>query len=349
MNALTTAFSPPAWCANRYAVYIATPPWDSTNVPSSGWVDPSFTKCIPSQYSTTYPSFSPGICPYPMTVVASESNVSGRRTVWTGRCCQSGFTTPDINPDFFCTSAVTAPISLLVIPNITTTDIYTTLPDVRSIQHDQVTVFWEQSDLSLFPRQAAAEYASIMGLSWAPALTFDAATTNPAPTTSTAAPTAASTGPIAQPTLPPVTADTSSTIVSSRPTASSSAAPATTTIKLNMASHQHENPKGLLRDDDSQLELAIQLFTERSIQLALAYTSQQQLGRYPSAKVPPAPKLVPGLDRALHCYTFHVTRRRKCRHTSSSFWEGSHVDWGCVEDRVNWQQRVSPCDRKLYA
>lgn len=88
MDALTTVFSPPAWCANRYAVYIATPPWDSTNVPSSGWVDPSFTLCIPSQYSTTYPSFSPGICPHPMTVVASESNVSGRRTIWTGRCCQ---------------------------------------------------------------------------------------------------------------------------------------------------------------------------------------------------------------------------------------------------------------------
>ena len=88
MNALTTVYTPPAWCADRYAVFIATPPWDSTNVPSSGWVDPSFTKCIPSQYSSTYPSFSPGICPQPMTIVASESNVSGRRTVWTGRCCQ---------------------------------------------------------------------------------------------------------------------------------------------------------------------------------------------------------------------------------------------------------------------
>ncbi|KAJ1328240.1 hypothetical protein MN608_07576 [Microdochium nivale] len=236
MNALTTIFSPPASCANRYAVYIATPPWDSTNVPSSGWVDPSFTDCIPSQYSTTYPSFSPGICPHPMTVVASESNISGRRTVWTGRCCQSGFTIPDINPDYFCTSAVTSPLTLLVIPNITTADIYTTLPGVRSIQHDQVTVLWEQDDLSLFPRPIAAEYASMMGLSWAPALTFDVATTNPAPTTTDTEPTTASTRPVVQPTLPLVTTAASSVGLVTLNTLTSSSA-STTAVSLSPTSH----------------------------------------------------------------------------------------------------------------
>ena len=126
----------------------------------------------------------------------------------------SGFTTPDINPDFFCTSAVTAPIPLLLIPAITTTDIYTTLPGVKSIQHDQVTVLWEETDLSVLPRQVAGQYASMMGLTGVPALTVDIAATNP-PTTSADTPSPSpSIGPSSTPPLPPAITSTSSSSIS---------------------------------------------------------------------------------------------------------------------------------------
>ena len=55
----------------------------------------------------------------------------------------------------------------LLDPNISTADIYTTLSDVW-IEHDQVTVQWEEKDLALFPSSVAAHYASIMGKPPAP-------------------------------------------------------------------------------------------------------------------------------------------------------------------------------------
>lgn len=89
---LTTVYTPPASCSNRYAVFIAGPLSTSTMPPSSGWIDPSFTECIPTEYQTPYPTFSPGICPDPMGVVAHTSNEEEQRTIWTGRCCErSGF------------------------------------------------------------------------------------------------------------------------------------------------------------------------------------------------------------------------------------------------------------------
>ncbi|KAH7028182.1 uncharacterized protein B0I36DRAFT_328767, partial [Microdochium trichocladiopsis] len=160
-----------------------------------------------------------------MTIVASESNISGGRTIWTGRCCQSGFTVPDTNPDFFCTSTVTAPIALLVIPDITTADVYTTLPDVKSIQHDQVTVLWEEQDLSLLPRPVAGFYASLMGLDWAPALTVDIAATNPALTSTTGASLPPSTGQNISPTLPPLTTDVSTSSTPVQTSSSSNTVP----------------------------------------------------------------------------------------------------------------------------
>lgn len=90
--ALTTVFTPPPFCSDRYAVFIGTPTpvggLPSTNTPSSGWIDPSFSTCNPPQYTNAYPTFSPGVCPSGMTIVASSSNVDGAKTVWTGACCE---------------------------------------------------------------------------------------------------------------------------------------------------------------------------------------------------------------------------------------------------------------------
>ncbi|KAI1338867.1 hypothetical protein F5Y15DRAFT_416630 [Xylariaceae sp. FL0016] len=167
MQALSTVFTPPTWCANRFAVYIATDEprvGTSTVVPSSGWIDPSFTKCVPSQYTAIYPTFSPGVCPHQMTIVSSTRNVDRGKTIWTGGCCQSGFATIAADPEYICTSIVTTPMVFLLIPNISTADVYTTLSTSLSIQHDMLTVQWEQSDLNVFPREVATHYASMMGI-----------------------------------------------------------------------------------------------------------------------------------------------------------------------------------------
>lgn len=104
MQALTTVYTPQALCADRFAVFIAGTPSTSTIPPSSGWVDPSFTECIPTEYQTPYPTFSPGVCPDHMSLVAHTSNMTDRRTVWTGICCQRSaaaetFTTAESIPN----------------------------------------------------------------------------------------------------------------------------------------------------------------------------------------------------------------------------------------------------------
>ena len=52
-------------------------------------------------------------------------------------------------------------MAFLLDPNITSTDIYTTLSSLW-IEHDQVTVQWEQSDLPGLPTGVATLYESIM-------------------------------------------------------------------------------------------------------------------------------------------------------------------------------------------
>ncbi|KAI1843747.1 hypothetical protein JX266_010006 [Neoarthrinium moseri] len=167
LAALTTVFTPPPSCAGRYAVFIGSPtPIGgalSTNTPSSGWIDPSFSSCVPPEYTNTYPTFSPGVCPSGMSIISSASDVQGSRTVWTGACCQSGFETMEIDPRYICTSSVTTPMGFLLDPNISTTDIYTTMSNLQ-IEHDQLMVVWEESDLAALPTNVAVQYASIMGV-----------------------------------------------------------------------------------------------------------------------------------------------------------------------------------------
>ncbi|KAK9775357.1 putative Ig-like domain-containing protein [Seiridium cardinale] len=162
LAALTTVFTPPPLCADRYAVFVGSPTpiggSPSTYTPSSGWIDPSFTTCNPPQYTNTYPTFSPGVCPAGMNIVASTSDIDGTRTVWTGACCERL-----LDPQYLCTSSVTTPMGFLLDPNISTADIYTTMSNLY-VEHDQLTVLWEETDLPILPASVAAQYASIMGV-----------------------------------------------------------------------------------------------------------------------------------------------------------------------------------------
>lgn len=89
MAALTTLYTHSSWCSNRFAVFIdGHAPGTSIIPPSSGWIDPSFTKCIPTQYTTAYPTFSPGVCPAHMGIVDIEVESDSGTTIYTATCCQ---------------------------------------------------------------------------------------------------------------------------------------------------------------------------------------------------------------------------------------------------------------------
>lgn len=91
----------------------------------------------------------------------------------------SGFS-PISTGDYLCTSAITTPMSFLIDPDVSTADVYTTLPPDQQIyiEHDQLTVQWEASDLELFPEHVASTYAAMMGITPAPPrLTSSASTT----------------------------------------------------------------------------------------------------------------------------------------------------------------------------
>ncbi|OTA62235.1 hypothetical protein K449DRAFT_433891 [Hypoxylon sp. EC38] len=165
MQPLTTIFTAPPWCLDRFAVYVDNNPFHSSTLsPSRGWADPSFSRCVPSQYTDRLQTLSPGVCPDYMTIARNLSHIDGAKTIWMGGCCQSGFS--DMW-GYFCTSSVTTPMGFLLLPNITTADIYTIMSNMW-VEHDQITVAWQETDLDLFPEEVAAKYASIMGIAFTP-------------------------------------------------------------------------------------------------------------------------------------------------------------------------------------
>ncbi|KAI0906038.1 hypothetical protein F4823DRAFT_631951 [Ustulina deusta] len=165
MAALTTLFTPASWCSDRFAVFVDDhAPGTSIIPPSSGWVDPSFTKCIPMQYTTAYPTFSPGVCPVHMQIVKHTFDIHDEP----GIDHVSGFSPMSIDPQYMCTSTITSPMPFLLDPEISTADVYTTLAPELWIEHDQVTVQWEPSDLKLFPVGVASQYKLMMGITAQP-------------------------------------------------------------------------------------------------------------------------------------------------------------------------------------
>ncbi|KAI1652479.1 hypothetical protein F4813DRAFT_394644 [Daldinia decipiens] len=110
---------------------------------------------------------------------------------------------------YFCTSTVTTPMAFLLLPNITTTDIYTTLSDMW-IEHGQITVGWQEADLKDFPKEIITNYESIMGITLATATdeSSSSTTTTHSGSGRTLNTVAASTSTIAAPTLTVIPIDT---------------------------------------------------------------------------------------------------------------------------------------------
>ncbi|KAI0548188.1 hypothetical protein F4679DRAFT_551558 [Xylaria curta] len=119
----------------------------------------------------------------------------------------SGFSPARIDSGFLCTSSITTPMAFLLDPNISTADVYTTLPPKLRIEHDQMTVQWEPTDLELFPVVVASEYARLMGIT-APPSTDNVATktnTEVSPSTTTPKFTTVPTWPTSTPNIPVTT------------------------------------------------------------------------------------------------------------------------------------------------
>ncbi|KAI0536402.1 hypothetical protein GGR58DRAFT_514630 [Xylaria digitata] len=203
MVALTTLFTPAHWCSNRFVIFIDYhAPATSTIPPSSGWIDPSFTKCIPTQYTTAYPVFSPGICPLHMEIVGHTFDIHDKPGIDGTR----GFTPMSIDPEYLCTSSITTPMAFLLDPDVSTADVYTTLTPTLWIEHDQVTVQWEVSDLQLFPVGVASQYKLMMGIT-APPATDDAASKTTELTASATKPIQTTAPVLATPTPQPTASD----------------------------------------------------------------------------------------------------------------------------------------------
>ncbi|TGJ83774.1 hypothetical protein E0Z10_g4986 [Xylaria hypoxylon] len=166
MAALTTLFTPASWCSDRFVVFIDDHALATSIIPpSSGWIDPSFTECIPTQYTTPYPTFSPGVCPVYMQIVKHTFDIHDESGIDDTR----GFTPMSIDPEYLCTSSITSPMAFLLDPDVSTADVYTTLTPGLWIEHDQVTVQWELSDLELFPANVASQYKLMMDITAPPA------------------------------------------------------------------------------------------------------------------------------------------------------------------------------------
>ncbi|KAI0191871.1 hypothetical protein F4808DRAFT_443523 [Astrocystis sublimbata] len=71
---------------------------------------------------------------------------------------------------YLCTSSLSSPMAFLVMPDITTADVYTTLAAAPElwIEHDQMTVQWEASDLEHLPSEVVSQYQGIMRITDAP-------------------------------------------------------------------------------------------------------------------------------------------------------------------------------------
>ncbi|KAI1402777.1 hypothetical protein F4819DRAFT_453343 [Hypoxylon fuscum] len=234
MQALTTVFTAPSWCLDRFVVYIDTDARHSSTLsPTRGWNDPSFSQCVPSQYTTSLQVLSPGICPDYMTIARTTSEVNGSKTSWTGGCCQSGFSDMD---GYFCTSTVTTLMAFLLEADVSTTDIYTTLSDLW-IEHDQLTVGWQESDLKAFPKEVGQRYASIMGITLA---TTSESSTSTTAQKATQAASVSTTSAMATSTSTPTTM--SPQVATSTPTETATVVPITDSTSTTTSNHPSSQP-----------------------------------------------------------------------------------------------------------
>ncbi|KAI5861305.1 hypothetical protein GGS23DRAFT_145460 [Durotheca rogersii] len=242
MQPLTTVFTPPPGCYNRFVVYIDTNSYHSSvGRISSGFWDRSFSKCAPCQNTKPVLTFSPGVCPQQMSIVssASISEEDGASTsFWRGWCCQSGFV---VWSHGLCTSTATAPFSVLLDPNISTTDLYTTFSTDTWIMHDPVTVEWQEADLKLLPPEIASHYRSIMGITTAAPAALSIAISHPSEESSSTAETAPSTSPFSLGhTTPPVAPTVLAPSTSAPPPAHTFPA-STTSSRGSRLSHRAES------------------------------------------------------------------------------------------------------------
>ncbi|KAF2829615.1 hypothetical protein CC86DRAFT_379163 [Ophiobolus disseminans] len=189
--ALTTVFTPPASCSNR---------WLAADNPSIAWstysrdgytppVDPIYYSCLPERLRG--PHYSPGVCTDGQTIAGITKYEAGARTMWQAQCCKSGLTisiqTVQGSAAPMCVSSIATPLAVralvtttytngassfyeLVINDKSTISSISTLSRGTAVA-DPLYVAWEASDLSLFPVGYATLLAQKIGVSFTPTAT----------------------------------------------------------------------------------------------------------------------------------------------------------------------------------
>ncbi|KAI1812542.1 hypothetical protein GGS20DRAFT_17724 [Poronia punctata] len=180
---LTTIFTPPDSCRNRYYIQEITGGYETFQGIHSDSTDRLFWSCQPdpSAYSNIY---SPGACPYLMETVAVSSftadadatrfsilsaptsTVRGSGTVgadltYMDICCQSGFAWDFVS----CYSVVSTPTLVLVAPSIFSRDIWVSVSRVQA-WHTPIHALWQPTDISLFPPEIRRQKSSIIESGW---------------------------------------------------------------------------------------------------------------------------------------------------------------------------------------
>ncbi|KAH8710056.1 hypothetical protein GQ44DRAFT_776822 [Phaeosphaeriaceae sp. PMI808] len=194
---LTTFFTPPASCSNR---------WVAADTPGIAWstysrdgytppVDPIYYSCLPR--SLKGPHYSPGVCTQGQTIAGITKYEAGPRTMWQAQCCKSGLTlsmqTIQGSGIPMCVSAISTPLPVRTLLTTTYTngvrssyyeDVIndkSTLSSITTITKgtavaDPLYVAWEASDLSLFPVAYATSLAQKIGVDFTPTGTPAAST-----------------------------------------------------------------------------------------------------------------------------------------------------------------------------
>ncbi|KAI3325844.1 hypothetical protein HD806DRAFT_552255 [Xylariaceae sp. AK1471] len=173
--ALTTIFTPPSLCKNRYYVEVLTKSIATDQGISSGISDRLYRSCQPDPeaYQNYY---SPGACPYLMNIAAVSSITPSsapngtsaalllakdQAHVWILDTNKRGLFNSGFVWDFNrCYSIVSTTTTVLIAKYVITTDAFIAVSQIHA-WHDPIMAIWQTTDLSLFPSEVGRQKASI--------------------------------------------------------------------------------------------------------------------------------------------------------------------------------------------
>ncbi|KAI0098937.1 hypothetical protein GGR51DRAFT_565348 [Nemania sp. FL0031] len=153
---LTTIFTPPPLCENRYYVEAKANGYFTERGIFSDTGDRLYQPCQPDPKAHDN-HYSPGACPSNMEIATVLSSASDGTTDMTGFVW-------DLQS---CYSMVPTSTTVLVAPTVSTLDEYVSVSQIRA-WHPPVMAVWQTTDLSLFPSDVMSQKSNIVEYGWPP-------------------------------------------------------------------------------------------------------------------------------------------------------------------------------------